>query len=326
MPFSQRLELLPPDFSRLSYARPEPAHFLARDAESQSPRVFRRTRRILHAFFNEGRLSRTSRFRRNSDVELSRPDRTAIQPDRDRAMGTGKLQPLSQYSKPRRKQKFLAASDWLCYQSRAELPRPLGVEPSLRLGISHHSEIALVFRTRARAGNLACWYAPMRKPARPNIWTLPSAPSKVSSRRRKRRRQLYRRKWRSLVRGIHRVSAHSYSEWIHLGDWGVRDYALATGDASAHDLFTRAVSTLRTNLHRYDLGFWSLYEESGTRLPMLASSFYHRLHIVQLRVMHRLTGDKVFADYADRWEGYAQSRSRRTRALCYKGAFKLCYY
>ena len=108
--------------------------------------------------------------------------------------------------------------------------------------------------------------------------------------------------------------------------WGIHDYALATGNASAHDLFTRAVKTLRTNLHRYDAGFWSLYEESGTRLPMLASAFYHRLHIVQLRVMHRLTGDKVFADYADRWEGYAQSRSRRTRALCYKGAFKLCYY
>lgn len=108
--------------------------------------------------------------------------------------------------------------------------------------------------------------------------------------------------------------------------WGIRDYALATGNSSAQDLFTRAVATLRTNLHRYDAGFWSLYEESGTRLPMLASAFYHRLHIVQLRVMHRLTGDKVFADYADRWEGYAQSRSRRTRALCYKGAFKLCYY
>ena len=34
----------------------------------------------------------------------------------------------------------------------------------------------------------------------------------------------------------------------------------------------------------------------------------------------------VLADFADRWEGYAQSRSRRTKALCYKGAFKLCYY
>jgi heparosan-N-sulfate-glucuronate 5-epimerase len=108
--------------------------------------------------------------------------------------------------------------------------------------------------------------------------------------------------------------------------WGVYDYFVATGDPAAHDLFTRAVATLRNNLRRYDLGFWSLYEESGTRLPMLASPFYHRLHIVQLRVMHRLTGDEAFADWADRWEGYAKSRSRRTRALCYKCAFKLCYY
>jgi hypothetical protein len=59
---------------------------------------------------------------------------------------------------------------------------------------------------------------------------------------------------------------------------------------------------------------------------MLASPFYHRLHIVQLRVMHRLTGSEVFARFADRWEQYAASRINRARALVYKGAFKLLYY
>ena len=34
----------------------------------------------------------------------------------------------------------------------------------------------------------------------------------------------------------------------------------------------------------------------------------------------------VFAEYADKWESYSRSASKRTRALCYKGAFKLCYY
>jgi hypothetical protein len=86
------------------------------------------------------------------------------------------------------------------------------------------------------------------------------------------------------------------------------------------------VQTLLHNLERYDLGFWSLYEQSGTRLPMVASRFYHQLHIVQLRVMHRLTGEEKFARIADRWEGYTRSRGNRTRALCYKSAFKLCYY
>jgi heparosan-N-sulfate-glucuronate 5-epimerase len=108
--------------------------------------------------------------------------------------------------------------------------------------------------------------------------------------------------------------------------WGVRDYFVATKDPAAGKLFEQAVQTLRANLHHYDFGFWSLYEQSGTRLPMVASPFYHQLHIVQLRVMYRMTGDKLFADYAHRWQAYALSWSNRTRALCYKSVFKLCYY
>ena len=108
--------------------------------------------------------------------------------------------------------------------------------------------------------------------------------------------------------------------------WGVYDYFLATQDHSAQQLFVAAVETLLRNLDSYDLGFWSLYEQSGTLLPMVASSFYHQLHIVQLRVMHRLTGEQKFARVAARWESYGRSRSKRTRALCYKSAFKLCYY
>jgi len=108
--------------------------------------------------------------------------------------------------------------------------------------------------------------------------------------------------------------------------WGVYDYFLATGSRDAVNLFAAAVETLVRNLDKYDLGFWSLYEQSGTRLPMIASPFYHRLHITQLRVMHRITADANFARYADRWQSYLRSRFKRTRALCYKGAFKLCYY
>jgi heparosan-N-sulfate-glucuronate 5-epimerase len=108
--------------------------------------------------------------------------------------------------------------------------------------------------------------------------------------------------------------------------WGVYDYFLATQSSAARDLFAQAVLTLRANLDHYDLAFWSLYERSGTLLPMVASPFYHRLHVVQLRVMHRLTGDEIFARVADKWEAYARSHAKRTRALCYKSAFKLCYY
>jgi len=108
--------------------------------------------------------------------------------------------------------------------------------------------------------------------------------------------------------------------------WGVYDYFLASGDPTAQSIFQQAIQTLLANLDKYDMGFWSLYEQSGTRLPMVASPFYHRLHVVQLRVMHRLTGEEKFSEFADRWERYGRSRAKRTRALCYKSAFKLCYY
>jgi hypothetical protein len=106
----------------------------------------------------------------------------------------------------------------------------------------------------------------------------------------------------------------------------VYDYFLSTGDSTARALFQGAVETLTKNLARYDLGFWSLYELSKTRVPMIASRFYHRLHIVQLRMMYRMTGEEIFRHYADRWENYQARRGNRTRALCYKSAFKLCYY
>jgi len=108
--------------------------------------------------------------------------------------------------------------------------------------------------------------------------------------------------------------------------WGVFDYWLARGDVSAKKIFDRGSETLIQNLARFDTGYWSLYEQSGTRLKMLASPFYHRVHIVQLRVMSRLTGDARPAAIADRWEGYARRRGNRTRALIEKSAFKLLHY
>jgi hypothetical protein len=42
--------------------------------------------------------------------------------------------------------------------------------------------------------------------------------------------------------------------------------------------------------------------------------------------MSRLTGDARFVAVAERWEGYAQRRSNRTRALVEKSVFKLLHY
>jgi len=108
--------------------------------------------------------------------------------------------------------------------------------------------------------------------------------------------------------------------------WGVYDLVLATGDAAVLKIWNDSIDTLKANLNSFDAGYWSLYEHSGTRLRMIASPFYHRLHIVQLRVMAKLTGEPIFTEFANRWSLYQQSRMKRSRALVHKSVFKLCYY
>lgn len=108
--------------------------------------------------------------------------------------------------------------------------------------------------------------------------------------------------------------------------WGVFDFYLATARTDAKGLFSRATQTLAGNLSRYDAGFWSLYEQSGTRMKMLASPFYHSLHIVQLKILHKLTGGEIFRHFAQKWDEYRLDRQNRVRARIQKSIFKLFYY
>ena len=108
--------------------------------------------------------------------------------------------------------------------------------------------------------------------------------------------------------------------------WGVHDFRIYTDSKAAAELFDNGVTSLKARLGHYDIGYWSLYEQSGTRMKMMASPFYHSLHIVQLRVMHAVTGEQLFRQYADRWDEYRGSWFKRKRALTYKAIFKLLYY
>jgi hypothetical protein len=108
--------------------------------------------------------------------------------------------------------------------------------------------------------------------------------------------------------------------------WGIRDFRLSTRDAYAAELYERCLSTVESSLPAYDLGYWSRYDLSPTALPMIASPFYHRLHIVQLRITHRLAARPVFKEYADRWARFELNRWSRGRALAQKALFKLAYF
>jgi heparosan-N-sulfate-glucuronate 5-epimerase len=108
--------------------------------------------------------------------------------------------------------------------------------------------------------------------------------------------------------------------------WGVHDFAVTTGDDEAEDLLEACRHTARRQVPSYDCGYWSLYEHSGTRLKMLASPFYHRLHISQLRITARLLRISELNGWAARWQSYAESGLCARRAFVAKAIFKLAYY
>lgn len=108
--------------------------------------------------------------------------------------------------------------------------------------------------------------------------------------------------------------------------WGIYDYYLFTKDENIKRVFDRYVKTLKENLPKYDVGIWSLYELVPTRIKMIASRFYHGLHVSQLLVMYKLTNDEYFLKYHKKWDGYQKNIIYRFIALIWKALFKLLYY
>lgn len=111
--------------------------------------------------------------------------------------------------------------------------------------------------------------------------------------------------------------------WTLFGVW---DYWLLTKDERVKNLFDKCIKTLQNNLRNFDVGFWSFYEQSGTKMKMLASPFYHKLHIVQLKILFKITGEKIFQEYAEKWEQYQRNWFYKKFALIYKIIFKIFYY
>jgi heparosan-N-sulfate-glucuronate 5-epimerase len=105
--------------------------------------------------------------------------------------------------------------------------------------------------------------------------------------------------------------------------WGLHDVGVGLNDQSARTAFEQAVDTLAENLHRWDLGYWSRYDLYPHPVVNVASSFYHDLHINQLRAMHRLSPRPQFAETAERWQRYARSSRCRARGFAGKALFRL---
>jgi len=116
--------------------------------------------------------------------------------------------------------------------------------------------------------------------------------------------------------------------WALWGVWDLRQAAAVAPAvrARAAALWDASLRTLERNLARFDLGYWSAYDLAPLRLRNPVSPFYHKLHLVQLAVMARLSGRACFAETRARWTFYQASGWRRRRALAAKCLFKLVHY
>lgn len=99
--------------------------------------------------------------------------------------------------------------------------------------------------------------------------------------------------------------------------WGIHDYEVVTGDSGAASLFERCVRGLEFELDRFDLGYWTRPDlDAGRRGIELSSAAGIREHILQMNVMHDLTGREVFKATAHRWGRYAADwKTRGTVSL-----------
>jgi heparosan-N-sulfate-glucuronate 5-epimerase len=115
--------------------------------------------------------------------------------------------------------------------------------------------------------------------------------------------------------------AHILNGWI-FAIWGLWDVRVGLGEPRTDSLLSATIECLRTKLHEYDVGWWTRYSLFPHVLPDLAKPFYHRIHIDQMEVLHRLTGIDEFGSAARRWESYNR-RSARLVAVAHKIPFKI---
>jgi len=96
--------------------------------------------------------------------------------------------------------------------------------------------------------------------------------------------------------------------------WGLYDLVRFADHPEARSLYDSGVQTLTLWLPRFDLGYWSRYHiPDKPRNP--ATIHYHHLHIDQLDIMHRLTGNDIFREYHEKWNGYLNSKTNAMRTL-----------
>lgn len=89
------------------------------------------------------------------------------------------------------------------------------------------------------------------------------------------------------------------------GCFGIQDNWQITLEEELRILVEKCLSATKMNLPKFDAGWTSYYALHTVNGPMPAEhGGYNDIHISQLRVLHEMTGDTLFAKWADRFALY----------------------
>ena len=106
--------------------------------------------------------------------------------------------------------------------------------------------------------------------------------------------------------------------------WGLWDLFLVSESAEAKERYEVGLKTLKEHIKDYKIGWgWSRYDLYPFQITDIASIFYHKLHIQQLRAMYRLTQYEPFIKIAEAWERGQHNKLAYTLATGYKVIHKL---
>jgi hypothetical protein len=107
-----------------------------------------------------------------------------------------------------------------------------------------------------------------------------------------------------------------FNGWI-FSIFGLMDYVILTKDHKYLDILNKTINTLKNKSNEIDLGYWSRYRNDY----MIASSFYHNLHIAQYKVLYEYTNIDEFKKIVLKFKSYRKNPFIRFFAF-WKKAFQ----
>lgn len=109
-----------------------------------------------------------------------------------------------------------------------------------------------------------------------------------------------------------------YNGWM-FAIFGLIDYVVATGDSYYKEILHKTLSAFKNRMNKMDNGYWSMYRNDN----MIASPFYHNLHIAQLEVLFKYTGWKEIGDLALKFRKYQRNPFKKMHAFLKKSGQKI---